>query len=60
MLALDWHRAIGAWICIVFLVIATAIFHRWWTVANDPLRRHLHLSFVFSNIGLVGALLLLI
>jgi uncharacterized membrane protein YphA (DoxX/SURF4 family) len=60
MLALDWHRAIGAWICIVFLVIATAIFHRWWTLANDPLRRHLHLSFVFSNIGLVGALLLLI
>jgi uncharacterized membrane protein YphA (DoxX/SURF4 family) len=59
MIAADWHRAIGAWICIVFLVIATAIFHRWWTVTNEPLRRHFHISFVFGNIGLIGALLLL-
>ena len=56
----DWGLVrIGAWICIVFLVAATAIFHRWWTVTNDPLRRHFHISFVFGNIGLVGALLLL-
>ena len=59
MLAFDWHRAVGAWICIVFLVVATAIFHRWWTVTNDPLRRHLHISFVFANTGLIGGLLLL-
>jgi len=59
MIAFDWHRQIGAWICIVFIVAATAIFHRWWTVTNDPLRRHLHLSFVFVNCAVVGALLLL-
>ena len=59
MIALDWQRQIGAWICIVFIVVATAIFHRWWTVTNDPLRRHLHLSFVFVNCAVVGALLLL-
>ena len=59
MLAFDWHRQIGAWICIVFLVIATAIFHRWWTVEGEPVRRHFHISFVFGNAGLIGALLLL-
>jgi uncharacterized membrane protein YphA (DoxX/SURF4 family) len=60
MLLLDWHRQLGAWICIVFLVAATAIFHRWWTVHNEPLRRHFHISFVFGNVGLIGGLLLLI
>lgn len=58
MLALDWHRALGAAILIVFTVLATAIFHQFWRV-EDPLRRHLHVSFIFSNCGIVGGLLLL-
>lgn len=58
MLALDWHRAFGAAILIVFTVLATAIFHQFWRV-GDPLRRHLHVSFIFSNCGIVGGLLLL-
>jgi hypothetical protein len=28
-------------------------------VTNDPLRRHFHISFVFGNCAVVGALLLL-
>jgi putative oxidoreductase len=59
MVAIDWHTDIGAAILIVFTVFASAIFHRFWTM-EDPLRRHLHLSFVFSNIAVVGALLLLV
>jgi putative oxidoreductase len=59
MLAFDWQRQIGCAILIAFLVLATAIFHRWWTVTDDPLRRHFHVSFVFANIGLIGALLYL-
>jgi putative oxidoreductase len=55
----DWHYRYGAAILIVFTVVATAIFHRWWLVVDDPLRRHLHLSFVFNNIAVVGGLLLL-
>jgi len=58
LIALDYERAVGAWILITFTVFATAIFHRFWNVA-DPLLRHLHISFVFSNCGVVGALLLL-
>ncbi|MEP4378158.1 MAG: hypothetical protein ABJ215_05175 [Alphaproteobacteria bacterium] len=59
MVALDWQASLGAALLIVFTVLASAIFHRFWTV-GDPLRRHLHLSFLFSNIAVIGALLLLI
>jgi len=59
LLALDWHRTIGAAVLIVFTVLATAIFHQYWRV-EDPLRRHLHVSFIFSNCGIVGGLLLLL
>jgi len=58
LLALDWHRNLGAIVLIVFTVLATAIFHQYWRV-EDPLRRHLHVSFIFSNCGIVGGLLLL-
>jgi len=58
LVALDYRRAIGAGILIAFTVLATAIFHQFWRV-EDPLRRHLHVSFIFSNCGIVGGLLLL-
>jgi len=58
MLLLDWQRAIGAGILIVFTVLASAIFHRFWLV-EDPLRRHFHVSFLFVNCGVIGGLLLL-
>ncbi len=58
LVLIDWHYRYGAAILIVFTVLATAIFHRWWQV-EDPLRRHLHLSFVYNNMALVGGLLLL-
>lgn len=58
MLLFDWHTEIGAALLIVFTVAATAIFHRYWQV-EDPLRRHMHFSFIFSNIGLCGGLVML-
>ncbi|MDA1323795.1 MAG: DoxX family protein [Proteobacteria bacterium] len=58
MLALDYRVPLAALMLIVFTVAATAIFHRFWLV-DDPLRRHLALSFVFNNVGIVGGLLLL-
>ncbi len=58
LIAFDAYRAAGAVILIVFTVFATAIFHQFWRV-EDPLRRHLHVSFIFSNGALIGALLLL-
>ncbi len=58
LIAFDAYRAAGAVILIVFTVFATAIFHQFWRV-EDPLRRHLHVSFIFSNGAQIGALLLL-
>lgn len=58
MVALDWRTRAGAMILIAFVVAASAIFHRYWEVA-DPLRRHFHVSFLFSNVAIIGALLLL-
>jgi uncharacterized membrane protein YphA (DoxX/SURF4 family) len=57
LLALDVSRTAGAILLIVFTVLASAIFHRWWLV-QDPLLQHLHLSSLLVNCGMVGALLL--
>ena len=59
LVLLDFRTDIGVYLLIFFTVAATAIFHRFWRV-EDPLMRHLHLSFLFSNIAVVGALLLLL
>ncbi len=59
LVLLDIETEIGVYLLIFFTVAATAIFHRFWLV-EDPLRRHLHLSFLFSNIAVVGGLLLLL
>lgn len=57
LLALDLWRALGAALLILFTVLASAIFHRWWLVP-DPLLSHLHLSNLIVNCGVVGGLLL--
>jgi putative oxidoreductase len=57
LLAVDLWRALGAALLIVFTVLASAIFHRWW-LAADPLLSHLHLSNLIVNCGVVGGLLL--
>jgi putative oxidoreductase len=57
LLALDFSRTLGAGLLIAFTVLASAIFHRWWLVA-DPLLSHLHLSNLLVNCGVVGGLLL--
>ena len=57
LLLFDVQRALGAGLLIAFTVAASAIFHRWWLVA-DPLLSHLHLSNLIVNCGVVGGLLL--
>jgi uncharacterized membrane protein YphA (DoxX/SURF4 family) len=57
LLALDLWRPVAAGLLIAFTAAASAIFHRWWLV-GDPLLRHLHLSNLLVNCGIVGGLLL--
>ncbi|MAV86942.1 MAG: hypothetical protein CMM67_01705 [Rhodospirillaceae bacterium] len=59
LIVLDFYTKIGASLLIVFTITASIIFHRFWNV-KEPLRRHLHVSFIFSNCAIIGALLLLI
>jgi hypothetical protein len=44
ILLFGWHRQAGAALPIVFTVAETAIFHCWWLVTDDPLRRCIHLE----------------
>ena len=57
LLATDLYRGVGATLLIAFTVAASAIFHRWWSIP-DPMLRHLHLSNLIVNCGIVGGLLL--
>jgi putative oxidoreductase len=59
LVALDIYTDIGVYLLVLFTVLATAVFHRFWLV-DDPLRRHIHKSIIFSNIGLIGGLLWLL
>ena len=57
LLASDLYRVVGAALLIAFTVLASAIFPRWWSIP-DPLLRHLHLSNLIVNCGIIGGLLL--
>jgi len=55
----NWHAEIGVYILIAFTVGASVIFHRFWNVA-DPVKRNMGRISLTYNIGMVGALLLLL
>ncbi len=59
LLLAGWHADIGVCCLIVFTVAATAIFHRFWQVA-DPVRRNLGRVMLLNNIGVLGGLFLLL
>lgn len=59
LLLTGWHADIGALCLIVFTVTATAIFHRFWRVA-DPLQRNIGRLMFLNNIAITGGLLLLL
>src|ERR1044072_4488108 len=49
---------IGAWCLIVFTVLATAIFHRFWQ-RTDPMQKRITRLLFMSNVAVIGGLLLL-
>jgi putative oxidoreductase len=59
LLLAGWHAEIGALCLIVFTLVATAIFHRFWEVA-DAQRRNLGRLFFLNNVAITGGLLLLL
>ena len=59
LLVFDWHPALGAGCLIVFTIAASAIFHRFWQ-KTDPMQRNISRITLLGNIGILGALLLLL
>jgi putative oxidoreductase len=59
LLLTGWHADIGALFLIVFTLAATAIFHRFWELA-DAQRRNLGRLFFLNNLAITGGLLLLL
>jgi uncharacterized membrane protein YphA (DoxX/SURF4 family) len=54
-----WHANVGVLLLIAFTVVANALYHRFWTVA-DPFRRNMLRVQLLNGAGTVGALLLLL
>ena len=59
LLLTGWHADIGVLFLIVFTVVANAIFHRYWIVA-DPVRRNITRIMLLNGIAILGGLLLLL
>jgi len=59
LIMFDFYAGIGALILIVFIVIASFIFLRWWKIKDNPFRRiHLVIG-IFTNFTMIAALLLI-
>jgi uncharacterized membrane protein YphA (DoxX/SURF4 family) len=58
MVLLDYHASIGAAALIAFTVVATAIYHPFWTVRDAQLRNY-HALLFSNNVAIVGGLFLL-
>lgn len=59
MVMLDWRTNAGVAALIVFTVLASAVFHRFWRM-TDPVRAEYHFLLLTYNVFVVAALLLLI
>ena len=59
LLLAGWHAEIGVCCLILFTVMATAIFHRFWSMP-DPAKRNLSRIILLGNTGILGGLLLLL
>lgn len=55
----NWHPALGVLGLIVFTVLATAIYHRFWRM-EDPMKRNFSRLALLNNVAIVGGLLLLL
>ncbi len=60
LIMFDFYAGIGAIILMVFIVIASFIFLRWWKIKDNPFRRiHLVIG-IFTNLSLLAVLLLIL
>lgn len=58
LVLVDWQRQIGVGLLILFTILASALFHRYWEM-QDPQRTY-HFLLLGCNVCTTGGLLLLI
>jgi putative oxidoreductase len=59
LLLANWHPDYGVYCLIVFTVLATLIFHRFWH-KPDPVQRNASRLSLLANVAILGGLLLLL
>jgi len=59
LLLFDWYPEIGVYCLIVFTVVATGIFHRFWS-NPDPVKRNTSRIILLGNVAILGGLLLVL
>ena len=59
MLIFDYYAGFGAIILIIFTVVASAIFLRWWKVQDNQFKRIHQVIGIYTNFAVVTALILL-
>jgi len=59
LLATGWHAETGVYCLILFMLAATAIFHRYWRML-DPVKRNFSRLMLLNNTAILGGLLLLL
>ena len=59
LLLANWHPAWGVYSLMLFTVVATLIFHRFWRT-TDPVKRNFSRITLLGNAGILGGLLLLL
>jgi putative oxidoreductase len=55
----EWHSGAGVLLLMVFIIAATAIFHRFWQ-KTDPLSRNISRITLLGNLAILGGLCLLL
>ena len=58
MVLFDWHTHYGAMLLIVFTILASCLFHRFWEI-DDKVRRTYHFLLMTNNLCIIAGLLLL-
>lgn len=57
LIGLGWHRFIGAWLIVIFLIPVTFWMHNFWK-QTDPAARMVDMQHFLKNMALLGAALL--
>ncbi len=59
LLLTGWHADIGVYCLLAFIVLANAIYNRFWT-AQNPMQRDFTKRLLWANTAVVGGLLLVL